>query len=96
MAWSDDSRDRAVLETEFDPADGPVSQRVVAAVASHYDVDPTALEPLYDTIDPDALDALLDVPARDPDRSVTVTFPYEDLAITVDSEGTIHLEPVGI
>ena len=36
----------------------PVSQRVVAKVAAVSDTDPLELDPLYRTVDPDALDSL--------------------------------------
>lgn len=39
-------------------ADGKVSERVVAAVAAARDEDPLELPPLYDVIDPDALNNL--------------------------------------
>lgn len=38
----------------------PISTTVIEAIAEHKSVDPMALEqPLYDVIDPDALDAFL-------------------------------------
>lgn len=40
--------------------DGKISERVVTAVATARDEDPLELPPLYDVIDPDALDQLFD------------------------------------
>lgn len=43
---------------QTDSSDEAVSQQVVKAVADAKGVDPLDLPPLYDSIDPDALDAL--------------------------------------
>lgn len=43
---------------QIDTGDETVSQQVVKAVADAKGVDPLDLPPLYDSIDPDALDAL--------------------------------------
>lgn len=40
--------------------DGKISERVVTAVADALDVDSLELPPLYDVIDPDALDQLFE------------------------------------
>ncbi|WP_255197061.1 HalOD1 output domain-containing protein [Halorarius litoreus] len=84
-----------------------VSSGVVQAVAAASgvspipDLSPTSgigradtITPLYSAIDPDALDALFTPDA--PDRALpsgTVTFPYHGYAVTVRSDGTIHVEP---
>lgn len=39
-------------------SDGPISQQVVEAIADATGVDPLELPPLYDSVDPDALDSL--------------------------------------
>lgn len=66
---------------------------VVRAVANYRDVDSAALPPLYESVDPDALEALFaplpDGSARGPGR---VTFEYADCRVTVASDGTLHLE----
>lgn len=54
------------------------SQDVVDVVAAAKGVDPMELNPLYDVMDPDALDAVL---ARD--THVEVTFEYADCLVVV-------------
>lgn len=55
----------------------------------------TALDPLYDTLDPDALDALFDPNARGASQSdLSVSFPYNDHTVTVGEGDTITVEPL--
>lgn len=64
-----------------------VSERVVEAVATYSDTDELELPPLFDSIDPDALDGLI--------RSMshgTVSFVYAGQRITVTSRGEIRVE----
>lgn len=63
-----------------------VSERVVRSVADNTNTDPLELPPLFDTVDPDALDALV--------RSLSdgeLTFTYAGCAVTVDSTGAVEL-----
>lgn len=67
--------------------DPPLSQAVLSAVAIREGVDETELpEPLYDAIDPDALNTLF--------RNTTghVTFCYIDYIVTVESNGTVTID----
>jgi len=74
-----------------DAHSGSVTAAVVAAVADRRGVDPTALEPpLHDAIDTDALERLFE-PTRRGARAGTVTFAYDGLSITVDSDGTVDV-----
>lgn len=70
--------------------DGAVSQRVVAAVAEAHSTDPTELPPLYDAVDPDALDALFDRgnygERENPGR---VVFMFADCEVVVHSDGEV-------
>ncbi|MFB6164739.1 MAG: HalOD1 output domain-containing protein [Haloarculaceae archaeon] len=74
---------------EADGRDSP-SEAVVRAVAAVSDRRPDALEPLYDAVDPDALDALCastpDDTARD---ALTVEFRYGGYDVAVDGDGSI-------
>lgn len=69
----------------------PLSGAVIDAVASAANVDAIELAdefgPLYDAIDPTALDALFDRQ----DAIGTVRFRYADYRITVDQAGRIEL-----
>jgi hypothetical protein len=61
-----------------------VSERVVWRVAAAADSDPSVLPPLYDYIEPDALDALVSNMADG-----EVAFTYAGYDVTVDSDGTV-------
>lgn len=66
----------------------PVSQRVVENVAATKDTGPLTLDPLYDVIDPDALETLCNG-AFDG----SVTFQYADCEVTVDGDGWVQVTP---
>ena len=72
-----------ILDT---PADS-VTQDVVAAVADATGRDPELLPPLYDVVDPDALETLANRPPHVDHRSagVEVTFDFADCVVTVSS-----------
>lgn len=63
-------------------------------IAEQTDTDISAFPPLYETIDPDALDAFLrcsNSPDARPERSVE--FSYCTYRVTVDSTGQVQLRP---
>lgn len=64
-----------------------VSTRVVEAVAEYSGTDVLDLPPLYDSIDPDALERIL--PGM---TEGYVSFVYADQRVTVDSYGAISVE----
>lgn len=64
---------------------GSPSAGVVEAVATVTDSEPTELQPLAHTIDPDALNALLD---SHPDVDVRVAFSYAGVDVHVNGDGT--------
>lgn len=65
----------------------PPSERVIDAVAETTERDPTELPPLYDTLDPDALDALLRT-----GFDGTVSFTFAGCSVTVGDDGEIRVE----
>ena len=68
------------------------SEAVIESVASRVGVDPLELDtPLYDAIDPDELNALLDGTGRANRSPVEVTFEYYGYTVTVDGERTVTL-----
>lgn len=71
-------------------ASEPISATIVAVVAKFAGVDVTQLPPLYDWIDPDALNKLLQ---PKPDLTKTfnghVTFRYAEHLVTVFDDGEI-------
>ena len=76
--------------------DGNVSERVVAAVAAARDEDPLDLPPLYEAIDPDALDQLFGRGLSDgrngPGR---VVFMLADCEVVVHSDGEVDVTAPG-
>ncbi|MDR9431077.1 MAG: HalOD1 output domain-containing protein [Natronomonas sp.] len=63
------------------------SERIVRTVATEADSDPVELPPLYDAIDPDALDALVDRMSNG-----TVSFAYAGYEVTVRGDESIDLD----
>lgn len=70
---------------ESQQQDVPTSTAVVEAVSETAGADPTALPPLYEVIDPDALDRLLDPSSRTRHPSTTVEFVYYGYVVTITS-----------
>lgn len=78
----------------MEPASEPVSARVINVVAEMVGVDPTELPPLYESIDPDALDALFDQSedGMGPDHpAIEVQFEYADQQVLVQRNGEIEV-----
>ena len=68
------------------------SHAVIAVLGEVMGTDPTRFSPLNDSVDPDALDAVVRV--RDPhDGDIEVTFTHEGHTITVHSYGVIAVAP---
>lgn len=79
---------------QADP-DAPLSEAVVDAIAAESSFDALELAdefgPLYDVIDPSALDSLFQ-PTAESDRCVgSVTFEYAAYRVTVDQTGRVEL-----
>lgn len=69
---------------------GSLSTTVVTAVAKAAGAEPTALPPLYEAIDPDALDKLLGGGlGRSGGHDGFLTFTYADYSVTVHADGEI-------
>lgn len=72
--------------------DEPVTATVVRGLAAVEGVEPDALEPLYDHVDPDAIDALCGSSGRPTSRGVvTVTFTARRHLVRVRSDGTVAI-----
>lgn len=74
------------LQTEITQA----SERVVCEVAAYSNTPPEDLPPLYDTIDPDALDALFRTDRMDG----RVEFRYGNCNVSVRSDAEIEVTPI--
>ncbi|UWG48500.1 Uncharacterized protein HSRCO_2231 [Halanaeroarchaeum sp. HSR-CO] len=74
----------------YDPETTPTSLAVVAATATVSNVETTDLDPLFESVDPDALDAL----TTSQDRETTglrISFDYEGRTVTVDGHGWVRI-----
>lgn len=85
-------RDTETHRFKYDQDTTLPSMAVVAALSEVTGEDPIELQPLCDSVDTDALDALVRV--RYPENDVHVTLPLEGYTLTVDSRGTIEAAPV--
>jgi hypothetical protein len=89
------SEDDGVIRAEFDWSSRAPSRAVVETVAIAENAEPTAIEPLYDSVDPDALDALVRSNGRNPKNGdVTVTFTLDGCKVQVRSDGVVIVHPV--
>lgn len=73
-----------------DPESTPV-HAIVTAVADATDTDPQDLPPLYDVVDPDALNSLFARPATTVRR---VRLEYAGHEVVVRGSGEVHVHPV--
>jgi len=86
----EEPRDQCV--TTFDPADSRPSEAVVTAVAAQLESDPVELSPLYDVVNPDALDELVEHAQRKgADETQLGWFTYEGFDVGVRSDGQVRL-----
>lgn len=75
-----------------------VAQRIIEAVADKRGADPTELEPLYYSIDPDCVEKLFsdhsqpNVPTDQTDPRLI--FTYEGHRVRVSYDGAIDVEPI--
>ena len=81
---------------EMDPSES-CSTAVVQAVAVVSNREPTKMAPLYETIDTDALDALVVQKGEFRKESgVEISFSYERQDVTVSSDGNVRVKhPTG-
>ncbi|WP_115865225.1 HalOD1 output domain-containing protein [Halorussus litoreus] len=72
--------------------DEPLSQTVVTAVATASGTDPTAIDPLAESIDPDALDALFDDRHDGTTRDAgTVRFSFFGYDVVATGDGCVSV-----
>ena len=77
------------ISRSFDWRETPPSVAVVRLLSVATDSDPTAIEPLGETVDPDALDRLL----LSMDEESRLEFTYDCLSVSLHGDGTIAAEP---
>ncbi|WP_227355877.1 HalOD1 output domain-containing protein [Haladaptatus salinisoli] len=86
------AQDSRTVRTQFDQEKAPASIAVIATLADVMDTNPGELDPLYFTVDPDALDALVRV-RNGTNGDIHVAFTHEGHAITVHSYGVVVITP---
>ena len=69
----------------------PASVAVVERVAGAEGVDPLDLDPLYEAIDPDALDTLCGGAGRDARPPARIVFEYHGYTVIVDGPDSVTL-----
>lgn len=84
------ARENLIMERDGGKAGATsVSERVILAVADEHGVDPVELDPMYWSLDPDALDALF----RDrKTETLQVRFRLWGCEVVVDGDGTVTAE----
>lgn len=80
------------IRHRYDWSETEPSTAVVETIAVATDTVPTETGPLYDVIEPDALNTLFD-PAWGPTTpELRVSFNYQDVEVTVAATGTVTVE----
>lgn len=86
MSDSEEPGETDLVRERFDWSTVSPSTAVVETVASVAGRDPDEIEPLYESIDPEAMNALL---ARTTETSVLVTLTLDAYEIVVRSKGDV-------
>lgn len=73
--------------------DETVSNRVIAAVAEATGVDPLELDPLYNVVDPDALNAIFSPANGRQGADAKLRFTMEGCAVVVRGDGDVVVTP---
>ena len=86
--------ERREYRARYDPEAVAPSVAVIDVVRTVFD-DERDPRPLYEVVDPDALDSLLESRSnRDRRDPISVSFPYAGVRVTVTSDGRITVRPI--
>ena len=78
--------------TQYDPAQNrPITEAVIDALTDVTGLDPLDLPPLYEAVDPDALDLIVREPNAAPDRSCFIGFTVGRWGVIVTGAGEIQV-----
>lgn len=81
-----------VIDAEYDfESDSSATEAILWALADAVGVDPTNLPPLFDYVDPDALNALFDPSDRATDGDTLLSFQVDTWNVFVRSDGRIRV-----
>lgn len=78
-----------MVESALDHHNDSPSLRVIDALATTTGTDPLELDPLYEAVDPEALDKLFQ---DDSGAFAVVSFEYEGHSVEVRGDGTISVD----
>jgi hypothetical protein len=84
---------RSEFECVFDVDESP-SHGVVRAISAVKGVEPTDVDPLYDSIDPSALDAIFGGTTEARESDIRVSFRVDDLEIEVSEDRRVTVRPM--
>lgn len=99
MAYDSESPDTTANETESETPllradwreyDSPATA-IIETVATAKGLEPTDLPPLIDSVDPDAIDNLVERSASN-DRYIRVSFAYDGVTVGIESNGEIKVQ----
>lgn len=101
MIHNDDSRVSDVeydpeidaYSATFDPDDVSANAAVIDSVAAVLHRDPLDIDPLYEYVDTDSLDALVEAAAGKSSPHLSTSFRFEGTDVTVRGDGTITVAP---
>lgn len=86
--------ERATDDVRHEPAsDAPISNAVVEAVAAVIEAKPADLRPLYEVVEPDALDQIFGPTGAEATRTGYVVFSYEGCSVRVSSDRQVVVTP---
>ncbi|UPV99138.1 hypothetical protein M0R88_11435 [Halorussus gelatinilyticus] len=84
-------------EVRYDPAsDTPITSAVTEAVAAVTGTDPRELRPLYEVVEPDALERILgprSATGAETTCDCRVVFSYEGCSVHIGSDGRVVVRP---
>ncbi|MFB6178446.1 MAG: HalOD1 output domain-containing protein [Halorientalis sp.] len=80
-----------VVHLEYDWGQTEPSVAIVEAVANVSGREPTAMRPLFEVLDPDAIDSLLPSGNEAHDGSLSVSLRFDGYDVTVDDRGSVTI-----
>lgn len=86
--------DGDVVHERYDWRRTAPATAVAETVADELGRDPAALSPVYEAVDPDALEALVDPAGPTDATDVVVSFPFAGFSVSVTGNGAVILRPV--
>lgn len=103
MIDNDDSRvsdveydpDADAYVATFDPETVSANAAVIDSVAAVLHQDPLEIDPLYEYVDTDSLDALIGAAGGKASPYLEASFQFEGTDVTVSADGTVTVAPNG-